>query len=312
MRLRTSIQGSCIRVWLSGRTNYCWFLDESHLTISVDSTTNTLIATVWFAFNPTQAYFQTQHVYMGMNWATMQSSGDYHSIAAADQGGYAVAGIGGATLFSAIYGTGVTSYSGTTPQSGTAGAVDSHWTLGSQPAGAACTASTSAYIATTPPSVWASPANGAQWITPNANGNAACPAGVYVDEQAVNLTGFSNLAGASVSGWFSGDDYATLKVIHRVGGADTVMASIQSSAFYCVAYPSATAARCGMMPFSIPGSSFSADGNNVLRLEVNNGYGATGAYVEVDPVPPPPGTGSLSLSTSVSSVSLAAGGASVP
>ena len=51
---------------LAQRTNnYCWFLDESHLTISVDSATNTLTATVWFAFNPTQAYFQTQHVLHG-------------------------------------------------------------------------------------------------------------------------------------------------------------------------------------------------------------------------------------------------------
>ena len=79
---------------LAQRTNnYCWFLDESHLAISVDSATNTLTATVWFAFNPTQAYFQSQHGYMGMNWATTQSSGDYHSIGPGDQGFYPV-GIG--------------------------------------------------------------------------------------------------------------------------------------------------------------------------------------------------------------------------
>ena len=81
---------------LAQRTNnYCRFLDESHVTISVDSATNTLTATVSFAFNPTQAYFQTQHVHMGMNWATTQSSGDYHSIAPADQGPYPVAGSAG-------------------------------------------------------------------------------------------------------------------------------------------------------------------------------------------------------------------------
>ena len=219
----------------------------------------------------------------------------------------------GGALFSAIYGTGVTSYSGTTPLPGTAGAVDSHWTLVSQPPGAACTASTSAYIATTPPSVWTSPANGAQWITPKANGGAACPPGLYVYEQAVNLTGY-NLSGATVSGWFSGDDYATLKMIHRVGLTDTVMPpTIQATAFYCPAFAPLylTASFCGMMPFTIPGSSFSADGNNVLRLEVNNaGSNPTGTYFEVDPVAPPPG--SLSLYTSVSSVSLVAGGPASP
>ena len=125
-----------------------------------------------------------------------------------------------------------------------------------------------------------------------------------------HLTGF-NLAGASVSGWFSGDDYATLKVIHRVGGADTVTATIQATAYYCPAFPGVTVAFCGLMPFTISSSSLSADGNNVLRLEVTNaGSNPTGAYFEVDPTPLP--AGSLSLFPSVPSLSLAAGGPSSP
>src|ERR1700712_3071293 len=75
--------------------NCCWFTDESHLTIVVDAATGTLTTSVGIGFNPSQANFQTQHVYMRMNYATSSRSGDYHTVNASDKGLFAVGGGGG-------------------------------------------------------------------------------------------------------------------------------------------------------------------------------------------------------------------------
>jgi len=288
--------------------------DSIHFSTLANGDVQVQIPITFYALN-------SYHLYMAANYRTTppgSNNPDFHALLTnghewADMGAYTVtSGGAGTNLYSAIFGTGVSGYSGTVPQSSTPGAADSHWKLVSQPAGAACTGSITTYVGTTPSSAWTAGATGAQWISPNANASLTCPPGTYVYEQTVDLTGYT-LNGATVNGWFGGDDEVTLKLIHRVG-TDTVVSQFAGTSYYCPSLQNfgagTHAAFCGFTPFSIPGTSFSPNATNVLSLEVSNTVASTGAYLEINPTSLP--SGSLALSTSAPSILLTQGGTAVP
>ena len=293
----------------------CGLADESHITLSTLANGD-LQAQIPITFFGQHSY----HLYMAANYHTTpagSSNPDYIRLLTnghdwVDMGAYTVTGGsgGGTSLYNAVFGTGVISYSGTTPVGGSPGTGDSHWTLIGQPPGAACTSSNTAYIGTTTPPAWTPGATGAQWIAPNANASTSCPGGTYVYEQTVNLTGYT-LNGAAINGWFAGDDQVTLKLIHRVGGTDTVVTQFAGTSYYCPSLGlGINAAFCGLSSFSIGGSSLSADASNVLRLEVSNGAATTGAYLEINPTLL--SQGSLALAASSATIQVTSGGAAVP